>query len=153
MIDELKNKTSKIRDGQTDSEPAPKVRSREEINELKDRWMMSENKWQLENTQGFEAHRTELTAFSNRYREKYGEEENTEGEPADKDDNARIIAELEMETMCPISMLQGRGAESNCIASECAWWNELDICCSVKSLAIASCVIARMHLPRQENTG
>ena len=129
MTDEIGRKISGPAGAKADREKAggaepPAPRKREEIAALKEKWLAADDKWQLEQTKGFQAHRTELTAF----RQDWEEKQARAGEESGPDDEWDGGAPK----MCPIGMLQGRGF-CECAESQCAWWNEPAGACAMAS--------------------
>ena len=146
MIDELNKKVAGIPQHRPKEESEqkppspPNPRTRAEIDTLKRKWERSAEKWQLELTEGFEDHKTELFVFRQAHEEKQkqkdaqqkerqgqemrGEVRTRGHEDADEDneDNEDSGHEEVMQKMCPIGMLQGRGVPCACAAEDCAWW-------------------------------
>lgn len=107
------------------------MKSQENIQALKDNWSRDPC-WSIEDTEGFEEHRTELIAFRE------------EKEAQWKEQAAKHKAELASKR-CPIILFSRQGSEgsyqhiyenSGCLVDQCAWWNAVKDCCVIRALTL-----------------
>ena len=98
-----------------------KEKEANEIEALKRSWERDPT-WDIEDTEGFEAYRDELLAFSQE-RKSYWQKQliKHQNELASK--------------ICPILSIGIEGF-GYCKVEQCAWWNEANECCVVRALTL-----------------
>ena len=156
MINDLTRKVAGLpssEEGAADCETIrePNPRAREEIEELKARWLKTRDKWPLELTEGFEDHRTELTVFRLNYERTPGHAGSASVTEAAGNKEIEKDAQAENKNIvtCPIGILHGQSPPFECMGPRCGWWSYVDKDCAIAGIA-NSLDIMVANLPQAE---
>ena len=97
------------------------MKSKEEIKDLKEQWH-SDPSWDIEDTEGFEAHRAELKEYRLKCEAEW--------------EQKRVLHRAELAgKICPV-MSAGQPIFCRCQLEECTLWDKLNECCALKSVIL-----------------